>query len=66
MTGREACAVCEFFDDRPDALERRLPGLAVLSSAHAATRKTDGLCSRRDRHVGGDARCDLFTPKALV
>jgi hypothetical protein len=61
-----ACATCRFFDASPLALERQLPGLAALSSAHAASRAGDGYCSRHDRHLRATALCSAFATAAPI
>ncbi len=54
------CRVCRHFDDSPAALEAALPGLASLSSAYAAVRAGDGLCTLHDRYLAGRSVCDSF------
>jgi hypothetical protein len=49
-----------FFRDDPASLERSLPGLAALSSAHGASRSDDGTCARHDRYVAASAGCASF------
>jgi hypothetical protein len=44
-------------------LESRLPGMAALSSAHAAVRADDGLCPVHDRYVASYYTCAAFVPK---
>jgi hypothetical protein len=44
----------------PQKLERTLPGLASLSSAYAAVRADDGLCSVHDRYVAGSSSCARY------
>jgi hypothetical protein len=48
--------------DDARALERGLPGLAALSSAHAAGRADDGVCGVHDRFVVATGRCGMFVP----
>jgi hypothetical protein len=58
-----SCADCAHFEREPAAIERGLPGIAMLSSAHGAVRADDGFCSLHDRYVGGRAHCAEFTKK---
>jgi hypothetical protein len=58
------CARCRHFERAPERLEAELPGLASLSSAHAAVRADDGLCAVHDRYVASYASCDAFQPLA--
>ena len=58
MTG--ACADCRHFCAGALALERRTPGLRILSSAFGAVRSRDGLCDVHDRYVPAHAQCEHF------
>jgi hypothetical protein len=40
------CAACRFFTGAPQALERPIPGLNILSSAYGSVRADTGLCER--------------------
>ena len=60
----ECCSQCAHFHADPAALEAALPGLAILSSAHASVRSEDGLCLRQDRMTNGLRRCPDFAPTA--
>ena len=60
MTRPPACAACASFRDQADFLARELPGLASLSSPHAAVRGTDGLCLHHSRLVGAADSCPAF------
>ena len=55
------CLSCRHFCDDPAAVERALPGLAVLSSAHASVRGSDGLCLLHDAMTNGVRRCAGFS-----
>jgi hypothetical protein len=59
-----SCRSCSHFCDRPEALERALPGLAVLSSAHSSVRGRDGLCLLYDVLTNGARRCQQFSETA--
>ena len=59
--GRGACRACRHFSDDPAVLERALPALAALSSAHGASRAGDGYCSRHDRYLPATASCAVFS-----
>ncbi len=56
------CATCAHFRNEPDFLEREIPGLASMSSAHASVRADDGICTRHDRYLSARASCADFTP----
>jgi predicted adenine nucleotide alpha hydrolase (AANH) superfamily ATPase len=58
--GGERCQDCRHFSSDPAALEAALPGLAILSSAHASVRSGDGLCLFHDRLIDGGRRCASF------
>jgi hypothetical protein len=58
------CRNCRVFEGRPLALEARLPGIRVLSSAHGSSRADDGLCLRHDRFVPARATCGDFAPSS--
>jgi hypothetical protein len=60
--GRRAggCQGCRHFANDPAVIEAALPGLAILSSAHASVRGGDGLCAHHGRLVDGSMRCALF------
>lgn len=66
MTARPApaCGQCGWFADAPAGIERGLPGLTALGSAHASSRAGDGLCARHDRYVPAAASCRWFAPAA--
>jgi hypothetical protein len=51
------CAGCRHFEAAPQAIERLMPHLAALSSAHGASRTGDGLCLHHQRHVPATAHC---------
>jgi hypothetical protein len=61
----QPCAGCVHFCTDPHRTERLLPGLSVLSSAHAAVRGRDGLCLRHDRLTNGARGCDDYRGKML-
>jgi hypothetical protein len=54
------CGSCRHFDNRPEAFERALPGLASFGSANASVRDEDGLCRLHDRHLSTRSRCDHY------
>jgi glutamate racemase len=62
MRADSICLACRHFENDAAVLERALPGIAVLSSARAASRADDGLCRHHDRHVPATARCTAFAP----
>lgn len=57
-----SCRGCSQFCDDPAAVERALPGLAALSSAHASVRAGDGLCLLHDVVTNGVRGCPEFGP----
>jgi len=54
------CLACAHFCDDPVRIEAELPGLAILSSAHASARSSDGLCLRRSVIANARGRCEDF------
>jgi hypothetical protein len=59
---RRRCGDCRHFLDDPLELERRAPGLAILSSGFAAARADDGLCALHERYVPAGASCARYAP----
>ena len=58
------CARCQHFCNDPRVLEREFPGLAVLSSAHAAVRAQDGLCQVHQRLTSPHNSCAQWQERA--
>jgi hypothetical protein len=56
----DSCADCRHFNGRPPDIEAALPGLSSLSSAYAAVRSDDGICSLHDRYVAASRLCAGF------
>ena len=55
------CGACRFFIGTPDALERAIPGLNILSSAYGSVRGNTGLCERHEFFVTAiTAACPEF------
>jgi hypothetical protein len=54
------CSSCVHFNDDPRHIESAFPGLAILSSAHAAVRSADGLCRLHDRSVSAGSGCARY------
>ena len=52
-----SCESCRHFTGAAADIEALLPGLRTLSSAYAAVRSKDGLCSVHDRYVAGYGHC---------
>jgi hypothetical protein len=52
-----SCRTCRHFDNSARGIEAAMPGLATLSSAHAAVRSDDGLCRTRERYLAAASRC---------
>ena len=59
-TEARCCAGCAHLEDDPKRLERTLPGLLILSSAHGDSRGDQGLCEVHDTLVTPDMTCDAF------
>jgi hypothetical protein len=51
------CECCRHFSRAAADIEALLPGLRTLSSAYAAVRCEDGLCSVHDRYVASYGHC---------
>jgi hypothetical protein len=60
------CRNCVNFCNDPAYLERAMPGLTSLGSAHASVRAEDGICSRHDRYLSAGASCADFTAQAAL
>jgi hypothetical protein len=60
------CLGCSHFMHEPQILERALPGLSSLSSAYAAVRADDGLCSVHERYVAGSSSCTRYVAAAAA
>jgi hypothetical protein len=56
-----SCLTCKHFRDAPAELEAAFPGLSSLSSAYAAVRCNDGICSLHERYVAATSRCPGFS-----
>jgi hypothetical protein len=57
---QETCFPCKHFCSDPVRIESALPGLSILSSAHASVTADDGLCLRHDLLINGRRRCPAF------
>jgi hypothetical protein len=60
------CGGCCRFDAAAGSLETQLPGLASLSSAHAAVRSDDGLCQVHQRYIASYYSCEAFEARQLT
>lgn len=60
QTAQGACTSCRHLLADAADLEARLPGLASLSSAFAAVRAADGLCTLHGRYVAGTGICPAY------
>ncbi len=56
----DSCAGCRHFNGRPLDIEAALPGLSSLSSAYAAVRSNDGICTVHDRYVAATSVCAAY------
>jgi hypothetical protein len=63
QSGRGLCRACAHFFDEAAEIERGLPGLIPLSSAHGASRMDDGFCSLHDRYLRASASCASFVSR---
>lgn len=57
----DSCRQCVHFENRASALEAALPGLDILSSAHASVRADDGICAFHARYVAASSICSAAT-----
>jgi hypothetical protein len=62
--GDVSCASCLFFNNQPSHIERSVPGLSVMGSAHSSVVSLDGLCSKHDRYLSAHYSCALHELKA--
>jgi hypothetical protein len=56
------CLSCRLFVDRPEEIERALPGLTILSSASGSTRGRAGICLARQTFQDPEPACPHFRP----
>lgn len=56
----KGCRGCRFFETDARTVEAQLPGMASLSSAHAAVRGGDGLCIAHGRLINGRRVCASY------
>jgi len=56
------CSTCVNFCNDPVYLERVMPGLTSMGSAHASVRADDGVCSLHDRYLSARSSCANFVP----
>jgi hypothetical protein len=61
---RGTCSSCAHFADDPATLERDMPGLTAMGSAHASVRAADGLCRRHGLYLSGTDSCPSFQRRA--
>jgi hypothetical protein len=64
VTGR--CANCIHFCNDPAFLERNMPGMASMSSAHASIRSDDGICARHDRYLSARSSCPQYESQSAL
>jgi len=57
MSARACCGNCRHFSNDPVQLERALPGLGALGSAHGAVRDQDGICGKHERYLRASSVC---------
>jgi hypothetical protein len=51
------CASCTHFRNEPAFLEKAMPGMTSMGSAHASVRAEDGICLRHDRYLSARSTC---------
>jgi hypothetical protein len=54
------CGTCSQFIDDAQELERRLPGILILSSAHGDARGDQGLCCIHERMLTPGLTCSRW------
>ena len=54
------CGACGNFCNDPGYLEKVMPGLTSMSSAHASVRADDGVCLLHDRYLSARSSCADF------
>ncbi|WP_460019191.1 hypothetical protein [Magnetospira thiophila] len=59
-TPEACCAQCRHFVGEPQALEKLIGGLAILSSAHGSVRADTGWCADQDRFRVARDGCPRF------
>jgi hypothetical protein len=57
MSGSASCGNCRHFSNEPLQIERGLPGLGSLGSAHGAVRDQDGICAKHERYLRASSVC---------
>jgi hypothetical protein len=55
------CASCAHFRNDPAFLEKEMPGMASMGSAHSSVRADDGICVRHDRYLSSRSSCAEYT-----
>jgi hypothetical protein len=55
-----SCGRCKHFQNDASEVEAALPGLSSLSSAYAAVRCSDGICTVHERYVAASSICPAF------
>jgi hypothetical protein len=63
-TSKKICANCRFFVDEPEAFERALPGILILSSGQGDTRGCQGLCKIHQKILTPTMSCTRFDLRA--
>lgn len=54
------CGRCRHLQNQPWEVEAALPGLSSLSSAYAAVRCSDGICTVHERYIAPSSICPAF------
>jgi hypothetical protein len=55
-----SCGRCRHFQNEPLQVEAGLAGLSSLSSAYAAVRCSDGICTVHERYIAASSICSAF------
>ena len=58
--GSPSCVQCKHFQNDAKQVEAALPGLSSLSSAYAAVRCSDGICTVHERYIAASGICPAF------
>lgn len=62
--GGRDCGGCQHFETNPHRIERMLPNLSVLGSAHASVAAGDGICVLHDTYQSDRFGCEHWMATA--
>lgn len=63
--GGRDCGGCRHFEDNPHRIERMLPNLSVLGSAHASVAFGSGICVLHDTYQSDRFGCEDWVAAAM-